>query len=222
MRTVAVVNQKGGCGKTTLCLNLAGILAARRRRVVVIDADAQQSATRWAAQRQGDAPFQVLHLDADHGVARFRSDFDRLTAHAGAELAFLDCPPNLATAAMVAMLLADLALVPVTPSPLDLWAAEAAVELAREARQQRGGRLPLVSLVPYRVIGGTTIGRELPESLAVFGEPVAPPVGQRVALVEAAIVGKTVAEHAPYSHAHGELVEVADHVLSRLRGAAHG
>jgi chromosome partitioning protein len=86
---------------------------------------------------------------------------------------------------LVAALLADLVLVPVTPSPLDLWAATQAVATAQEARVLRAGLKSLLSLVPSKLLSQTILARDLPAALAALGEPVAPAITQRVALVEA-------------------------------------
>jgi chromosome partitioning protein len=217
MRTVAVVNRKGGAGKTTLAMNLAGVLA-ERKRVVVVDADPQQSAVRWGEQRQdGRLPFDVVALDAEAGVVEFKTGVLDRAATSAASLVIIDCPPELADATMVALLMADLALVPVGPSPLDLWAAESAVALTGDARQVRGDGRPLVALVPSRLMVGTVLARELGPALARIG-PVAPGVALRVAVAEAAIGGETVAEYAPGSPADQEFRAVARYVADRLRG----
>jgi chromosome partitioning protein len=217
MHTVAVVNRKGGAGKTTLAMNLAGVLSAEHR-LLVVDADPQQSATRWKQQGGGgQLRFTVHPLDAEAGAAEFKSALLELAATHRAEIVVVDCPPELTEATMVALLLADLAMVPVGPSPLDLWAAEAAVALAEEARALRDDSRPEVALVPSRLMVGTVLARELADTLAALG-PVAPGVAMRVAVAEAAIGGETVAEYAPRSQAHREFQAVARYVLERLGG----
>ena len=117
---------------------------------------------------------------------------------------------------MIALLIADLALIPVQPTPFDAWGAQEAVSLAQEARRRRKGkRLPLVSLVPYRTIHNR-LSRDLPAVLADLGETVAPGVGNRTPIVEAAIVGRTVTEYAPRSKAADEVRKLARHVTGRL------
>ena len=143
------------------------------------------------AQRDAEpsAPVQLLPAENESDAGRFLAEIRRLADSHRADFVLIDCPPGLQTAAVAALLLADLALVPVTPSPLDLWAVEKAVELAADAREARGGDLPRVVLVPSRLIAGTVMARELPEALADFGELVAPGVYQRVAFAESAILG---------------------------------
>ncbi len=155
MQIISVINLKGGVGKTTIALNLAATLATQGHQVVLIDADPQHSATQWAqqGQRAGDPeaarlPMAVHPLQADAGAPQFKAALEQLAQAAQATLVVIDCPPELSDPALVAALLADLVLVPVTPSPLDLWAAKQAVATAQEARTLRDGRTPLISLVP--------------------------------------------------------------------------
>ena len=208
MRTVATTSLKGGTGKTSIALHLAAALHSPRRRVVVADCDPQRSAMRWA--ENGGLPFPVEALDTERGAARFRSDLERIEA----ELVILDCPPQLAEAAMLAAMLADLLLIPCGGSALDLWAAKEAVELAAEARVERGRKLPHVSLVPSKLISRTREALELPDTLEAFGEPVAPAIYQRVTVARAAVEGGTVKANTP---AGREFQALARHVSKRLR-----
>lgn len=203
MRTVAVVSLKGGTGKTSLALHLAGELGA-----TVADCDPQGSASQWA--ESGDLEFPVVPLEAGRGAARFQAALETIDA----ETVVLDCPPELAETAMLAALLADLLLIPATPSALDLWAAQRAVALAQEAREERGDSLPLVSLVPSRLISRTKLAAELPDTLKAFGEPVAPAITQRVAVAAASVEGGLVS---PKSPAGREFAALARHVKNRLR-----
>ena len=215
MTILATLNRKGGCGKTSLGLNLTALLAAPKRKAAVIDADPQGSATRWARQNPDKRPFPVYSLDAEQGAVHFKTELARLGETF--QILLLDTPPELAQASMLAALLADLVLVPVTPSPFDFWGAEAAVDMAREARKKRGGQLPLIVLVPFKIRPGTVMGRELPAALARLGEPVGPGISERVAVVEAALAGQTIEQYAPGSPAHREFQELAKFIFKEIR-----
>jgi chromosome partitioning protein len=98
-----------------------------------------------------------------------------------------------------------------------MLAAREALALTREARTQRGGHKPVIRFVPSKVQAHTTLSRDLVTSLAGFGEPVLPAIGQRVAVAEAALHGLTVREYAPGSAAHAEFVALAHAVEEVLR-----
>ena len=173
MPIIAVANQKGGCGKTTLTMSLAGVLATEADlKVVVIDADPQASAHRWA-MRAGESgpPFEMTthpHEDV-HRKAR------ELAAK-GADFVFIDCPPGTAQAvkgkdnqtniSRMALLAADVVLVPVRPSMLDYDAAEQLLPLLKDVSTLRDHQKVLI------VINGKPPGRTRSgaEARSVAGE----------------------------------------------------
>lgn len=203
-KLIASANLKGGTGKTTLAVNLACALSVGGK-VVVVDADEQATASAWAAA--GGLPVRVVALPLSGDVpAWIRAVVALRGEH---DLAVVDCPPNLGAAAVAALALADLAMVPVTPSGMDLKATARALELVREAREERGGTKPAVLLVPSRVDRRTASGREVEAVLSDFGEPVAPAVAQRAAHVDAFSAGMWVGQYAPRSAAHVEIEALA-------------
>jgi len=95
MSLIATLNQKGGCGKTSLALNLTAVLVTPRHKAALIDADPQGSAARWAKQGpDGKRPFPVYPLDAEQGAGRFKTELARISA--GVDILMLDTPPELA------------------------------------------------------------------------------------------------------------------------------
>lgn len=195
---------------------------AEHRRVIVVDLDPQQSATRWAKQADPSTPKRRFSLAGDlhalslaRGVKSFRVDLEQLMHQVGADTVLMDCPPELADPALVAALISDLVLIPATPSPLDVWAAEAAVKTAQEAQAQRGGDRPHIIIVPSRCVVGTVLAREIKDTLGRFGQ-VGPMIHQRVALVESAVAGQTIDEYAPGSVAALEFKELAKYVLNEI------
>ena len=198
MQIIAVLNEKGGAAKTTTTINLAGQAHKAGRKVAVIDADPQQSAITWGAAGDGFA-FPVSPVLLETSARKFKEGI--LSAANDCELAIVDCPPALTDAARVAALIADLVLVPVSPSPLDLWPAQNAIDLVKDARELAGGSKPQALLVPSRVQRGTVLGRDVTEALLEMGEPVAGVIGQSVALAECVMTGQTVDQYAPGSGA---------------------
>ena len=126
---ISIVNQKGGCGKTTIAMNLAGTLVERhQKKVLVIDGDPQSSATIWAGYADDNKPFPctvVSLADAEDKAHRqiknFVDDYD---------IIIIDCPPSTnAGLNGSALLVSDLAIVPVKPSSTDLWAMKGILNL---------------------------------------------------------------------------------------------
>ena len=217
MRAIAIVNQKGGVGKTSLAMNLASFLCTTGRHTLVLDADPQRSATCWAAANKGSGGIEVHFLDTDRSIEIVSQDLHRIASKTGAMLAVLDCPPQLLNATEVALLLADVTLIPVGASPLDIWAAEAVLALARDAQQVRGDGKPQVALVPNR-LSGTVMARELPGVLETMGERLAPGITERIVVAESAILGQTLPEYAPKSRASGEFLALTRFVMELLNG----
>jgi chromosome partitioning protein len=187
---VALLNQKGGVGKTTLALHVAGAWAAQGKRVVVIDADPQGSALDWSEQRAKEGLprlFGVLGLARDtlHVEApEIARDFNHV---------LIDGSSRIAALMRSAMLAADLALVPAQPSPFDGWASGQTLRLLQEARVFRPQLI--ARFVLNRCGARTIIAREMAEALADHEPPVlAARVGQRVVFADAARTGRLVCE----------------------------
>lgn len=164
MRVIAVVGNKGGTGKTTLALNLAAGLA-RNASVALIDADPQQSAYQWRmVSEEADLPMVVA---AANGLTKTIEALGAVHDHL-----VIDCPPSIkAPQAEQALSLADHALVPVQPSPMDLWATS---HIARVIERIRADNPRLSAhLVMSQMEARTTLSRLMPDAAADLDLPVA-------------------------------------------------
>jgi chromosome partitioning protein len=186
-RVIAVVNQKGGAGKTTLSMLLAGALADQGARVLVADADPQNTASRWASAGQG-FPARVEDLAGEEGklhkhLRKRLDDFDYIV---------IDSPPAAsAPVTASALRLAHLALVPVIPSPLDLWASLRIREAIAGARA-RNPEL-LARIVVNQAQLNTILAREVLALLPEFGIPtLAAQLKQRTAYRQCAALGASI------------------------------
>lgn len=198
-----VLNQKGGAGKTTISTNLAAAMALAGHRTLLVDADPQGSALAWSSARQGNPLFPVvgmpkptLHKDLPE-IAR---DY---------EFVFIDGAPRVSELGRAAIMASDFVLIPVQPSPYDVWAAAETVQLIREARQFKDSLQ--AAFVINRKIVNTALGNAVVEALAEFEDvpALSASVAQRVIYAESAGQGLSVMEADPRSEAAREIGTLA-------------
>lgn len=204
---LALLNQKGGVGKTTLAIHLAAALAKRDRNVLLVDADPQGSALDWAATRQ-DAPlFPVIGLPK-HNLHK------EIPTHAAKyDDIIIDGPPRVNELARAAILASDMVLIPVQPSPYDVWAAKDIVDLLREASVFKENQICRFAV--NRKIVNTAIGRDVVDALATYEIPVlSTAISQRVSFAESAGQGRTVLETDPDGPAAQEITQLLRELLS--------
>lgn len=192
MKTIAIISQKGGAGKTTLALHLAVAAELDGNRAAVIDLDPQASAASWGDSRSEDNP-AVVSAQA----ARLTNVLEA-AQEAGAKLAVIDTAPHSESAALSAARAADLVLIPCRPAILDLRAISNTVDLVKLA----GANACIVlNAVPPR----GTLADEAAEAVSGYGVNLLPiRVGQRAAFIHALTAGQTAQEYEPQGKAAAE------------------
>lgn len=198
MRTICLLAQKGGTGKTTLCLHLAVLASELGRNASVVDIDPQASATAWKRRREQHAP-EVHRTDAGD-LAGVLAEPE----HLGRDLVLIDTAPHSSHAAATAAKLADLVLIVSRPAILDLEAIGESVKIVKQ--QQSRSAVVLNACPPPHQGRETAIAREAREALDVYGLPVAPvSISQRAAFSHALIDGRAVTEFDAAGKAAGEI-----------------
>lgn len=216
MQVVSLIQQKGGVGKTTIAVHLAHQLQQDypSKRVAVADADPQQSARKWLmrGQQAGCDEISAVAVAQDGEGKSLRKELALIDA----DLVLVDLPPAIAAVSLRAALYANLMLVPVGASALDLEAARAAIEVCEEAVAIAPHKKYL--LVPSKVQQSTAAGRELRSVLQKWGPVTRTSIGLRVAYADAATAGVCIGVHAPNTTAHQEIQSLAREVAESLGG----
>ncbi|EPG3660795.1 ParA family partition ATPase [Pseudomonas aeruginosa] len=208
MKVIAVLNQKGGAGKTTIATHLARAIQLDGQDVLLVDSDPQGSARDWAAVRE-DQPVTVVGID--------RPTIERdLKNLAKKDVVVIDGAPQAADLAVSAIKAADFVLIPVQPSPYDIWATADLVELVKQRIEITDGRLR-AAFVVSRAIKGTKIGAEISAALEGYGLPVLDTrVIQRVVYPGTAAAGSTVLDAEPAGDAAAEIRALAAEIIAAL------
>lgn len=210
MKVIAVLNQKGGAGKTTIATHLARALQIGGADVLLVDSDPQGSARDWAAVRE-DQPLTVV------GIDRPTIDRDVKNVARKVDYVVIDGAPQAADLAVSAIKAADFVLIPVQPSPYDIWATADLVELVQQRIEVTDGRLQ-AAFVVSRAIKGTKMGAEVTEALAGYGLPVLDSrITQRVSYPGTAATGTTVLDAEPGGDAAAEILALATELKRKLK-----
>jgi chromosome partitioning protein len=202
-KIIAVLNQKGGAGKTTIATNLAHALQLEGHKVILVDSDPQGSARDWNAASDS-AILHVVGMDRPTLTKDIQSVVDN---H---DFIIIDGAPQIADLAIAAIKCADIVLIPVQPSPYDIWACEDLVDIVK-ARQEVTNGKPKAAFVISRVIKNTQLSKEIGEALEGYGLPVFKHfTTQRVIYAKSAATGSTVLTNEINEDAASEIKSIAN------------
>ena len=207
-KILAVAQQKGGAGKTTLAVQLGVWWAKQGRRVTLLDVDPQGSMKAWHALRS-ESGLDGSPFATDLSGWKLSSEIDRLKAEN--DFIIVDTPPHAETDARVAVRAADLILIPVQPSPMDWWATKPTVDMAAKEKTK-------ITLVLNRLPPRGKLGDAIREKIEAAGLPLAvTTLGNRSAFGLSMLEGRGVAETQPKGTAAAEIEALAKEIEALLK-----
>ncbi len=211
-RIITIAQQKGGAGKTTLTAHLAVAWRQAGHKVAVIDIDPQGSLTRWFETREAA-------IGSDSGlvlsrITGWRTEREAARLARENDLVVIDSPPHAETEARIAVRVASLVVVPVQPSPMDIWATQPTIDLGKQEKVR-------IVLVLNRVPARSKMTDEL---VRVIKGLLTPPmvdladtwIGNRIGYAGALLAGRAVTEVDRGSTAATEMSTLADEILRRM------
>ena len=206
---VSILNQKGGAGKTTISINLARAMVKLGESVLLVDSDPQGSARDWNTTADG----QLLNLI---GIDRPTIDKDVKTHVRHYDWIFIDGAPSLSNMAIASIKAADLVLIPIQPSPYDIWASEDLINLVHDRINMTEGKLK-AAFVVSRQIPNTLLGKEIRGILEEYKLPVfTNGTYQRVIYSTSAAKGSTVLDEGENDAAR-EVMAIANELRELVR-----
>jgi len=211
MKTISLLAQKGGAGKTTLTVHLAVLAASEGHSVLLVDTDPQKSTGDWWRARKADEP----------GLVEVTSDkipeVLEAAKEAGVDFVFIDTAPHAEPAAYAASKAADLVLIPTRPSILDLRAIGATTDIIQDVGT--AASIVLNSCPPSRGFGEPALVKEAREALTAYQIPLCPiAIAQRAAMSHSLIDGHSVFEYEPDGKAAAEVRKLWNWTKEQING----
>jgi chromosome partitioning protein len=186
MKIVSILNQKGGAGKTTIAVNLAHALQETGKEVLLVDSDTQASARDWHQVNEANL-LQVIGLDRK----TLDKDINNIKKTKGVDFIVIDGAPKIEEMSTAAIMCSDIVLIPVQPSPYDIWATEQLIRTIKN-RQTINNGSPKAAFIISRQINNTKLSKDIRDVLLSYELPVFENyTSQRVIYAQSVAAGKT-------------------------------
>ena len=213
-KIIAIANQKGGCGKTTITMQLSGALSRNKFKILVVDADPQGTATRWAANADDSTPFIAHIAGLSAAGIKVHKEIKKYVGYY--DFILIDCPPSVdSVTPHSALMVSDLVLIPMIPSPADLWAAvgiQQLIEQVQVINEELQARI-----IPNMCQPNINLTQDVLEVLNNFGiETFNTYLSLRTAYRQSAVLGKTVYDIKGADKAISEIESLKNEVLNLL------
>lgn len=217
-KVIVVTNQKGGAGKTMLSMQLAGSFAKRGASVFVADADGQSTATRWASYAPDEKPFPAVISGMAAAGKKVHRELQKVVGKY--DFIIVDCPPSVDSPVPdSALMVADLALIPIQPTLADFHSSEGIIQLIKKIGDFNEG---LQARVVWNRVQKTLFMQNVREQEEALGIPaLATTIGNRTAFPESMAVGGTVHDLEDAGKALEEVEGITDEIFSIL-GVSYG
>ncbi len=214
-KIVSIINIKGGVGKSTIAINLAGYLS-KSGKVLLVDSDPQETVIEWNRKRNKNQ-----EIKTNFTIPESSYTFDKLKDIIPKEskkydTTIIDCPPENDKTLRASIVISDFTIIPITPSPFDIPSAKKTIDVIKEAINKNIATTKIRLLVSKKIVG-TVIGEDIQKTLKIFKIPLfKTEICQRVALCEAGIRGHTIFEYEPKSKATEEFKKLGKEVTKWL------
>lgn len=208
---ISISNIKGGVGKSTIAINLAGYLS-RTGKIFLVDADPQGTICDWHSIRKKDFVVNNNLIITDEPYSDNKLKSSLKSESRNYDYVIIDCPPEDDRIMRTALTVSDFTILPVTPGPFDIRSAHKTVQTIKEGLQSKALKIKPRILISKKLVG-TVLGREARKALEVFEIPIfKTEICQRIAISESGITGMTIFEYEPASKSADEFKKLGKEV----------
>lgn len=205
MKTIAILSQKGGAGKTTIALNLSVAASLNKKTSVIIDIDPQTSITQWGDSRNKENP-TVISVPASRLSNTLKTCLNNKV-----DLVFIDTAPHAEQSSLIAARQADLVIIPCRPSVIDIRAIQSTIDICKIAEVK-------YFIVLNQVLSRSNLKQDALDALKELQIPTAPiNIGQRIAYINSVTQGEGVMEFDPKGKSFQEINNLYKFVIKQLK-----